>query len=70
MIYIFQDRYVPDLHDLCELAHVARWEPHNRRDLARISWEGSARYTDPPQPLTTAAEEGTRSSTAHRQMDK
>ena len=59
MICIVQDRYVSDLHDLCDLAHVAGSEPHDPRDLARISWEGPALYTDPPQPLATATEEGT-----------
>ena len=30
---ICQSRYVPDLYDLCDLAHVAGWELYNLRDL-------------------------------------
>ena len=33
MIYIFQGRYIPDLYDLYDLAHVAGWEPYNLYDL-------------------------------------
>ena len=38
MIYTFQGRYIPAL---CDLAHVAAWEPHNMHDLAHVSWVGS-----------------------------
>ena len=37
-IYIFEGRYIPDLYDLYDLAHVGGREPCNRRDLARIYW--------------------------------
>ena len=43
---------------LCDLAHVAGWEPYNLHDLARVSWVGLVHYTDAAQQaLTTAGEE-------------
>ena len=32
------DRYIPDLYDLYDLAHVAGWEPYNPHDLGHVSW--------------------------------
>ena len=46
MIYlqILQGRCIPELYDmddLCDLAHVAGWEPYNLHDLAHVSCVGS-----------------------------
>ena len=39
-------RWIPDLFDLYDLAHVARWEPYNVHDrlIAHVSWVGSGPY--------------------------
>ena len=40
------------------LAHVARWDPHNRHDLDLGTFSGLDLYcAGPAQPLTTADEE-------------
>ena len=51
-----QDRYIPDLYDLYDLARGAGWERYNLHGLGRVSWVGSVlyRYTDPAQHLRTA----------------
>ena len=37
-----QDRYIPDLYDLYDLAHVAGWEPYSLLyGLAQVSWMAS-----------------------------
>ena len=50
---------------MCDLAHVARWDPHNLHDLAQVllGWICTTQilldlyYSDPAQPLITAGEE-------------
>ena len=53
-IYIFQGRYIPDLHDP---ARVAGWEPYRLHDdLAHIFWVRYVLYySDPAQHLLTAS---------------
>ena len=41
MIYIFQDRYVPDLYNL---AHVSSRKPYHLHDLTHVSWVRSVLY--------------------------
>ena len=45
------DKYIPDLYDLYDLAHVAGWGPYNLHGLQQehLSLESDPYYADPTQ---------------------
>ena len=48
-----QTDIIPELYDLYDLAHVARWEPYNLHHLGHVSRDGFV-LIDPAQHVTTA----------------